>query len=203
MVSWPPRVLLLATLLAAPGISADDSGAGEVREIPKRAASEAELLLVRTWNPKTGELTGWMPTHRLAMTLQQLGAPTASFDLNEAMYFPSRPARVTDGEGVRIAPRAVSFEGRIGSPSSATQISCGYINFFSISTIVFGDSKWRRSAIVAECPKGKRVKLAYTNLARTARPHQGSAPLQADNGSSVLLEVLHPLKTRYLPEWTR
>jgi hypothetical protein len=71
------------------------------------------LLLVRAWNPTTGELIGWMPTHSLALTLQQLQGQTTDFELNEAvtMYLPHRPkSPLTDG-AVSLSPDAVSFHG--------------------------------------------------------------------------------------------
>ena len=49
-----------------------------------RAEDSDTLMLVREWNSHTGELIGWLPTHRVAMHLQFVGIKeAAAFDLNE------------------------------------------------------------------------------------------------------------------------
>jgi hypothetical protein len=55
------RRMLLASLLCTAAwtsaiLYADD------RNQPGRSAAQQELLLVRAWNPETGEPIGWMPS---------------------------------------------------------------------------------------------------------------------------------------------
>jgi hypothetical protein len=46
--------------------------------------TEESLLLVRAWNPATGELIGWLPMHRLEITLKNVAGVNPDFKLNQA-----------------------------------------------------------------------------------------------------------------------
>lgn len=64
---------------------------------------------MRAWDPKSGELVGWLPMHRVAITLRLIGPIAPDFDLNEAITvtLPSRPS--SERDEVRIAPDFVTF----------------------------------------------------------------------------------------------
>jgi hypothetical protein len=126
---------------ASPTLYADDHNE------PPPPPDQPELLLIRAWNPTTGELVGWMPMHRMALTLQRLGGRPASFDLNEAVavrlsYRPQ--AAVRYGE-VRAAPDALTFQGHQWLPAERDP-NIVYVRgvTFYVKSMIFGDSKWRR-----------------------------------------------------------
>ena len=101
-----------------------------------------ELLLVRGWNPTTGELVAWMPTHSVAITLEWLSRGVKGFQPNEAvtMYLPHRPYSPATDDAVAIAGGSVTFNGRKWLPvETDPNINvvriCG--EFFFIKTIAF------------------------------------------------------------------
>ena len=112
-------VSLLLLLVTSPLARAqtDENISAELRPAQQRLKGEAgqgELLLIRNWDPKSGQLVGWMPTHGVEINLEQLGGPPAKFESNEGVtvVFPRRPrAPIVNGE-VRVAPEAVTFQGR-------------------------------------------------------------------------------------------
>ncbi len=110
------------------------------------------LILVRAWQPKTGELIGWMPMHRVALTLQQLakeqGTPT--FDLNEALTvdFPYRPKDPAKYGRLHVMHETATFQGCDWVPVNQTPNLVRIHSFtFYVKTIDFGESKWRRATI--------------------------------------------------------
>jgi hypothetical protein len=109
-VSAFPLALMALGLVAFTGKSAAQEEAA-VSEVPTGL-----LMLVRAWEPKTGELIGWMPMHRVALTLGQLtkdqGTPT--FDLNEAVTvdFPYRPKDAAKYGRLYVRQETATFQGR-------------------------------------------------------------------------------------------
>ncbi len=107
------------------------------------------LMLVRAWEPKTGELIGWMPMHRVALTLQQLAKEegTPAFDLNEALTvdFPYRPAAPVQYGQLRVVHETATFQGRKWMPLEQTPNIVHIHKFtFYVKSIDFVESKWRR-----------------------------------------------------------
>jgi hypothetical protein len=67
------RILLVALLCATAGVSPTLGADDPNRPLsPSPSAAPQELLLVRAWNPDTGQLIGSMPLHRGTLTLQRL-----------------------------------------------------------------------------------------------------------------------------------
>jgi len=111
------------------------------------------LMLVRAWEPKTGELIGWMPMHRVALTLRQLtkeeGTPT--FDLNEAVTvdFPYRPKDPAKYGRVRVIHETATFQGREWMPLDQAPNLVRIHNFiFYVKSVDFFESQWRTPAVV-------------------------------------------------------
>ena len=129
-----------------------------VGRIPAQQQSTSEvpaglLMLVRAWEPKTGELIGWMPMHRVALTLQQLaeekGTPT--FDLNQALTvdFPYRPKDAAKYGRLLVMHETASFQGREWMPIQQTPNLVDIHKFtFYVKSIDFVESRWRRSTVV-------------------------------------------------------
>ena len=147
------RRMLLASLLCATAGTRPILGADDPNRSPSPSPSTApqELLLVRAWNPETGELIGWMPLHRVAITLQQLGEGTPSFDLNDAVAvdFPYRPKASAKYGAVHVASETASFQGRQWIPAESTPniVYVRHLTFY-VKVIDFGESQWRRSTVV-------------------------------------------------------
>jgi hypothetical protein len=122
-------------------MSSDDD---EARHFFK-SKGDGELLLVRAWNPTTGELVGWMPTHSLGMTLERLSGQ-GNLEANEAvtMYLPHRPKSPLTDDAVSLSPDAVSFRGHKWLPvehdSNVNIVRIGKACFY-IKAIEFGESK--------------------------------------------------------------
>ncbi len=81
-----------------------------------RAQNHDTLMLVRDWNPDTGMLSGWLPMHRISMTLQFIGVKGAArFGFNEVVKIiwtkreDDSPGRSGD---VRISPAYRMFDGK-------------------------------------------------------------------------------------------
>ena len=147
------RRMLLASLLCAAAGASPTLRADDLNRSPSPGPSTApqELLLVRAWNPETGELIGWMPLHRVAVTLQQLGEGTPSFDLNEAVAadFPYRPNATPTHGGVHLASQTAIFQGRKWIPAESEPNIIRIRDFtFLLKVIEFGESKWRRSTVI-------------------------------------------------------
>ena len=109
------------------------------------------LMLVRAWDSKTGELIGWMPIHRVAITLRHLGEDTPSFDLNEAVNvdFPYRPSAPVKYGGVHVVSETATFQGRQWVPLERNPNLVHIRGFmFYVKTIDFGESQWRRPTVV-------------------------------------------------------
>ena len=131
-----PYKLTIRCLAAAPAEGADRPALDNPGE---------ELLLVREWDPKTGELIGWMPLHRIAIMLQQVSPQSLTLDLNDAVpiKMPLRPGEF-DRQAVKIAPAPITVEGQKyipieREPNLVRVKKC----LFYVKSIVFGESKYR------------------------------------------------------------
>ena len=118
-----------------------------VREVPTGL-----LMLVRAWEPKTGELIAWMPMHRVALTLRQLakeeGTPT--FDLNEAVTldFPYRPKDPVRYGRLYVRQETATFQGREWMPLEQAPNLVRIHNFiFYVRSIDFVEAKWRSATV--------------------------------------------------------
>ena len=143
-------VLLSMIAVAQYALPADD----QTSSLPGKSAGQSfapakragELLLVRTWDPATGELIAWMPMHRLAIILERLGEQKANFDANEAvtMYLPRRPEFPSKDGAVSVSPDALSFRGRKWVPleSEINLVMIRKARFY-IKTISFDESMSR------------------------------------------------------------
>lgn len=144
--------MLLASLLCTTtwmsGILYADGG-----NQPNQSAGQQELLLVRAWNPETGELLGWMPLHRVALNLQRLGEGTLRFDQNEAVTvdFPYRPKAAIKNGAVHVATESASFQGRQWIPAESTPniVYVRHVAFY-VKEIDFAESNWRSPAPIKE-----------------------------------------------------
>jgi hypothetical protein len=123
-------------------------------------AEQGTLMLVRQWDPATGELVGWLPTHSAAMRLTILGDPKPAFDLNEPVtieWLPRPKLLHNDRKQVLISPEPRVFEGERWVPAkrdgNVVRIAK---HLFLIRSIIFGDSQWRRAAQAASSPNGKK-----------------------------------------------
>jgi hypothetical protein len=146
---------LLATsvlVIAAAGMAAA-AGHG-VAQRPSAKTMPAGLpVLVRAWNPATGELVGWMPMNRVAITLELLPGQkgTPSFDLNNAVnaHFPYRPFDAVKYGRLRVVSKTLTLEGRKWIPADeAPNIVRIHKLAFLVKDIDFGDSKWQRPTAV-------------------------------------------------------
>jgi hypothetical protein len=146
--------------LIAPGL-ASFTGKSAAQETAVSEVPAGLLMLVRAWEPKTGELIGWMPMHRVALTLRQLekeeGTPT--FDLNEAVTvdFPYRPKDAAKYGRLRIVHETATFEGREWMPLEKTPNLVRIHNLiFYVRSIDFVESKWRTPAVVGPVSQALR-----------------------------------------------
>lgn len=117
------------------------------------------LMLVRQWDPGTGDLVGWLPTHCAAMRLTILGDRKPAFDLNEPVTIEWLPRREPDYDKkqVFISPEPRVFEGERWVPAkhdgNVVRIAK---HLFLIRSIIFGDSQWRRATRAVLSPKGNK-----------------------------------------------
>jgi hypothetical protein len=139
---------LLCTTACMSGILCADSG-----NQPNESAGQQELLLVRAWNPETGELLGWMPFHRVAITLQRLGEGTPGFDLNEALTvdFPYRPKASAKYAAAHVAAETANFQGRQWIPAESIPniVYVRHIPFY-VKVIDFGESNGQRPGPIGQ-----------------------------------------------------
>ena len=115
-----------------------------------RAEVADTLMLVREWNPRTGELIGWLPNHRIAMSFQLVGfKKEAAFDPNEAVSIiwmkreGSEPGSAGD---VHISPPVREFDGQKWLPLArdANMVRIKN-NLFLIDQIIFEGSSYSRA----------------------------------------------------------
>ena len=116
------------------------------------AEEQGTLMLVREWDPKTGDLVGWLPVHRAAIRLASLDQTRPKFDLNEAVtiqWLP-RPRAHPGANQVFVSPEPRVFEGERWLPVKRDGNVVRVANCrFLIREIILGESKWRRSSQVA------------------------------------------------------
>ncbi len=120
---------------------------------------QGTLMLVRQWDPSTGELVGWLPIHRAAMRLIILDDLKPAFDLNEPVtieWLPRPKLLHYDSKQVFISPEPRVFAGERWVPAkrdgNVVRIAK---RLFLIRSIIFGDSQWRRATPAALLPHGK------------------------------------------------
>jgi len=146
--------------LMVPGL-ATFTGKSAAQEAVVSQVPTGSLMLVRAWEPKTGELIGWMPMHRVALTLGQLakGQGTPAFDLNEAVTvdFPYRPKDATKYGRLRVIHETATFQGREWVPLDQAP-NVGRINnlIFYVKSIDFVESRWRAPAAVSPVSQALR-----------------------------------------------
>jgi hypothetical protein len=147
------RITASAFLLAlmATGLTTF-TGKSAAQEVAVGEVPTGSLMLVRAWEPKTGELIGWMPMHRVALTLRRLakqeGTPT--FDLNEAVTvdFPYRPKDPAKSGRLYSAQETATFQGREWMPLEQAPNLVRIHNFiFYVRSIDFVESKWRGATL--------------------------------------------------------
>ncbi len=127
-----------------------------------RGAQQGEqgtLMLVREWDPKSGELVGWLPIHRAAMRLTVLDDRTLRFDLNEAVtieWLAHSKLNTANGQVV-VSPEPRVFEGQRWLPvkrdGNVVRIAK---RLFLIRSIILGESKWRLPTPVGLLANGKK-----------------------------------------------
>jgi len=148
---WGRIGLIAAFMVALCGASMNLNGSsttGGTQQGINQQLEHEELLLVRSWDPKSGELIGWLPLHRLAITLQQVGPEALSLDLNDAvtMKLPTRPGEF-DSKGVRVAPEPLTFQGQKWLPvEREPNLVRIKKSLFYVKSIVFGESKYRSAS---------------------------------------------------------
>ncbi len=145
------RVLLSLWFAACCALASGVASAAEPEE-------QRTLMLVREWNPETGELVGWLPIHRATMRLILLEHQTPRFDLNDAVtidWLPRPNLSPTTGQ-VLVTPTPRVFEGESWVPTKrdANVVRIAK-RLFLIRSIILGESKWRLPTQVALLPKGK------------------------------------------------
>ncbi len=81
-----------------------------------RAQEPETLMMVRDWNSETGILKGWLPMHRMSMTLQFIGLKGAAkfgFDEVVKIIWTKRKDEIPGTSGdVHISPAFRMFDGR-------------------------------------------------------------------------------------------
>jgi hypothetical protein len=118
-------------------------------------SEKGTLMLVREWDPKTGELVGWLPTHRAAIRLTILDDRTPRFDLNDAVTIEwlARTKLNPPRGQVLISPEPRLFDGERWLPvkrdGNVVRIAR---RLFLIRTIILGESKWRLPTVVGLLP---------------------------------------------------
>ena len=138
--------------LMVPGL-ATFTGKSAAQEAAVTEVPTGSLMLVRAWEPKTGELIGWMPMHRVALTLRQLAKDerTPTFDLNEAVTvdFPYRPKDPVKYGRLLINHETATLQGREWTPLEQAPNLVRIHNFiFYVKSIDFVESTWRAPAAV-------------------------------------------------------
>jgi hypothetical protein len=142
-------VLVLTLAVMSSSLRADDkklaSSSGKEAQRPFKPGV-GQLLLVRAWNPTTGELVGWMPAHNLAVALEQLNGKALKLEHNQVitMYLPRRPQSPLRDDGLSLSPDAVTFRGRKWLPlEQDPEINIVRIDHvpFYLKAIVFDDFK--------------------------------------------------------------
>ena len=144
-------VLVAAILLLGPGKALGFQAAGQPAsgQAPFFKGENGTLLLVRAWNPRNGELIGWMPIHRAAITLQLVAGKPPELNLNDAetMAWLPRADSPASGGDARISPAPRLFKGEKWLPlKRAANLVRIRKRLFLIRAIEFGESEWRRSA---------------------------------------------------------
>jgi hypothetical protein len=122
-------------------------------------SEKGTLMLVREWDPKTGELVGWLPIHRAAIRLTILDDRTLRFDLNDAVTIEwlARSKLIPPFAQVVISPEPRLFEGERWLPvkrdGNVVRIAR---RLFLIRSIILGESKWRLPTAVGLLPHEKK-----------------------------------------------
>ena len=132
-----PLCVAACCLLIAGAASASDS------------TEDGTLMLVRQWDPGTGELVGWLPIHRAAIRLVILDDQKPAFDLNEPVtieWLPKPKLVHHDSGEVGISPEPRVFAGERWLPAkrdgNVVRIAK---RLFLIRSIILGESKWRQA----------------------------------------------------------
>lgn len=128
--------------------------------------AEGTLLLVRDWNPRSGELVGWMPMHSAMIKLQILTPPPPKLEVNEAvkLFLPRERRGTRDGGEIQIAPDAVVFDGRRWLPvERETNIARIRKSLFYVKTVTFGDSTRRPRSTSAAEKQAPEIPPEFTN----------------------------------------
>lgn len=145
------RVLLSLWLAACCVLTSGVASAAEPEE-------QKTLMLVREWNPETGELVGWLPIHHATMRLTLLENQMPKFDLNEAVTIDWLPrpnlSPTTRQVLVTPTPRVIEGENWVPAKRDANLVRIAK-RLFLIRSIILGESKWRLPTQVALLPKGK------------------------------------------------
>jgi hypothetical protein len=120
---------------------------------PARAQDSDTLMLVREWNPQTGRLIGWLPTHRIAMSFEFVGIKKeAAFNPNEAvsiLWFKRQESEPGSAGDVRISPAVREFDGQKWLPLARdTNMVRIKNNLFLIKQIIFEGSTYSRATKV-------------------------------------------------------
>lgn len=107
---------------------------------------EGTLMFVREWDPKTGELVGWLPIHRAAIRLVLVESRTPTLALNDTVkiqWLPRSDLDPTTGQ-VIVSPKPRTFEGERWLPvkrdSNVVRVAK---RLFLIQSIILGESRWR------------------------------------------------------------
>lgn len=128
------------------------------------------VMLVRQWNPDTGVLIGWLPSHDIVISLESAqDKKAAKFDLNEAVNITwvKRNASSQDSTSdLRISPDAREFDGQKWLPLSR-DANMVWIkkSLFLIHQIVLEGSPYRRpTKLQAEaCPDEPGAAKSFTS----------------------------------------
>lgn len=139
-----PALICLCSLgVVRPALAGDKenpypSPASFLSKLNQNGRAES-VMLVRAWDPKTGELVGWLPMHHLVLGLKRIAGGTRNLKLDEAVRvrWPLRGDR--QGE-LRIAAKPKIFEGREWVPSDGN-VNILYINkqAFALTEIWFAN----------------------------------------------------------------
>ena len=110
-------VLMLTLVVMSSSLRADDKklASSSGKEAPRLfKPGVGQLLLVRAWNPTTGELVAWMPAHNLGVALEELNGEAIKLEHNQVitMYLPRRPQSPLRDDGLSLSRDAVTFRGR-------------------------------------------------------------------------------------------
>jgi len=109
------------------------------------------LMLVRDWDAKGLILTGWLPSHSVAIQLELLSykKKLPDFEPNDAVYlkFLHREAETAGEAHVRISPEPRVFEGESWLPvkRDANLVRIGK-GLYLVRSIIFNGGVWRQAA---------------------------------------------------------